>query len=114
MYQQAIAEFERAASLSGGDPEYESLVGYAYAMSGNMGQARRVLDDVRKRSKEHVPAYGIALIYMGLGEKAPAFEWLQKAYEDRSSALIFLKVDPMLNGLRTDPRFAQMAQQVRF
>jgi tetratricopeptide (TPR) repeat protein len=120
MYQPALAEFIKAVQLAGGgdqygDQYYEAAVGAAYATSGNIGEARKVLDRLIRRSKNrYVPAYGIALIYVGLGERDHVLEWLQRAYDERSTSMAYLKVDPAWNGFRSDPRFATIAQSIRF
>ncbi len=54
----------------------------------------------------------MAEIYTGLGEKHQALEWLEKTYEERSTALIYLKVDPVFDSLRSDPRFADLLRRI--
>jgi len=120
MYQPALAEFIKAVQLAGGgdrygDQYYEAAVGAAYAALGNTSEARKVLNRLIRRSKDrYVPAYGIALIYVGLGEREHVFEWLQRAYDERSTSMAYLKVDPAWNDLRSDPRFAAIARSIRF
>ncbi len=60
-----------------------------------------------------MPSYGIGVIHAGLGEDDQAFEWLERAYEERSSRLVYLKVDPPLDNLRPDPRFEDLLRRVR-
>jgi len=115
MYGEAIAELQKAVQLSAGDPYYESALGHAYAVSGNVKAARRMLALLKSRSRRrYIPAYAIALIYAGLGDKDNAFIWLGKAYDDRSTSLAYLKVDPILNSLRSDPRFVGLVQRIAF
>jgi hypothetical protein len=120
MYQLALGEFLKAVELSGGgerhgDQYYEAAVGYAYAISGNVAEGRKVLDSLLRRSKtRYVPAYAIATIYAGLGDRELVFEWLQKGYEDRSTSMAYLKVDPLLKDYRSDPRFVALEQRMRF
>jgi len=72
-----------------------------------------VIADLEELSKRrYVPPYNIALIYTGLGENDRAFEWLQKAYEERSSRLVWLKVVPEVDSLRADPRFQDLLRRV--
>jgi DNA-binding winged helix-turn-helix (wHTH) protein/TolB-like protein/lipoprotein NlpI len=114
-YALAIPEFEQAVQLSAGDPYYEGSLGHAYGASGNFAQARRVLQSLQSRAADqYVPPYAIALIHAGLGEKDQAFQWLQKAVGDRSTPMVFLRSDPELAGLRSDPRFALLTQLVNF
>jgi DNA-binding winged helix-turn-helix (wHTH) protein/TolB-like protein len=115
MYGEAIAELQKAVQLSAGDPYYEGALGHAYAVSGNVSAARRMLALLKSSSRQrYIPAYAIALIYAGLGEKDNAFFWLEKAREDRSTSLAYLKVDPVLNSLRSHPRFAGLLQNIAF
>jgi TolB-like protein/DNA-binding winged helix-turn-helix (wHTH) protein/Tfp pilus assembly protein PilF len=115
LYELAVSELEQAVSLSGGDAYYKGSLGHAYAMSGNATQARQVLQGLEGRSRqEYVPAYAIALVYAGLGDDDQTISWLRKAYEDRSTAMVFLKSDPELSGLHSDPRFEQLSRRVNF
>jgi tetratricopeptide (TPR) repeat protein len=115
LYDLAISELQQAVSLSGGDACYKGSLGHAYAASGKPGQARQVLQELENRGGEaYVPSYAIALVYAGLGDNDRAMTWLQKAFEDRSTSIVFLKLDPELIGLHSDPRFGQLSQRVNF
>lgn len=112
-YQEAIAELQNAVSLSGRSPVMLAALGHAYAISDKPGEARKLLEGLDKLSKQrYVPSYNIAEIYAGLGEKDRAFELLQKAYTERTDLLIWLNVDPVWDGLRLDPRFADLVQRM--
>jgi hypothetical protein len=88
-------------------------LGHLYATSGRKGEARAVLDELRQLSRrEYVPADSMALIHAGLGEKEQAFAWLEKAYEERSFRMAWLKVEPRWDSLRSDPRFTQLLQRM--
>jgi tetratricopeptide (TPR) repeat protein len=114
-YDLAIAELEQAVRLSGGDACYKGSLGYAYAVSGRANKAREVLQDLASRSQQpYVPAYAIALVYAGLRERDNSIKWLQKAFEDRSTSMAFVKLDPELSVLHSDPQFEQLAQRVNF
>ena len=114
IYQQAIAEFQRASDLSGA-PEPKSLLGYTYAVSGKLAEARRVLDELEQMSAQHyVAPKHIALVYAGLREKDEMFAWLEKAFEDRDISLTFIKVEPRWDEYREDPRFADLLRRVGF
>ncbi|MCZ6776180.1 MAG: hypothetical protein O7D34_06970, partial [Ignavibacteria bacterium] len=54
----------------------------------------------------------IAIVYIGLGVRDQAFEWMQKAYEERSGSMVFLKVDPVWDSLRSDPRFTAFLKKM--
>lgn len=115
MYEDAIAEFQRAVTLSGNDLRVVSLLGHAYAASGKKDRAERVLTELKDQStRSYVSPFNVAIIYAALGEKDQAFDWLEKAYEDRSLWMVFLKVDPRLDSIRPDPRFRHMLGRLGF
>jgi hypothetical protein len=68
------------------------------------------LEDLSRR--RYVSSYLTALIYTGLGEKDLALEWLEKAYEERSDLLVYLKVEPRLDSLRSDPHFNELLHRM--
>ena len=74
---------------------------------------RGTLDELKGLSKEtYISPYDVAMIHVGLDQKDQAFDWLQKAYEERSDWLRYLKVDPRLDPLRSDPRFPDLVRRV--
>ena len=106
----AIQEFQKARALGEGPGVLWSL-GYAYATAGRKSEAREVLRDLREQSRDgYVSPYFMAGIYAGLGEKDHAFEWLNRAYEERE--WMQLKLDPFLDSLRSDPRFHQLLSRM--
>jgi tetratricopeptide (TPR) repeat protein len=114
MYEEAIAEFQKAGDLEG-QAETVAELGYVFAVSGKRSQAQEMLDELKKRSEyAFVSPYNVAKVYMGLGEIDLTFEWLEKAYEERSEWLIWLKVDPKLDSIRTDSRFRKLMQRIGF
>lgn len=112
MYQEAIAELEMAKTLN---PQlrlrFAAALAYAYAVSGKKVEAQKILAELKERAKQSpvAPAH-FAIIYAGLGEKDRAFEWLEKAYKDRPGPPL-LAIDLMLDSLRSDPRFADLARR---
>ncbi|PYS66734.1 MAG: hypothetical protein DMF73_20955 [Acidobacteria bacterium] len=111
-YAEAIAELAKAKQFDNNNMILGSL-GEAYALSGNKVEAQKVLDELNAFSKQHfVSPYSIALVYAGLGEKDLAFQWLEKAYGDRTEFLGWIKVDQRLDGLRPDPRFSELMRRV--
>jgi eukaryotic-like serine/threonine-protein kinase len=113
MYDKATAELQQAVSLSRETPVMVAVLGYAYAMSGKKGEAQIILHKLNALSMQRfVPSQEIATIHTALGEKDQAFEWLRRAYEERYSGLAYLKNDPALDGLRSDPRFADLMRRV--
>ncbi|MDH2900891.1 MAG: adenylate/guanylate cyclase domain-containing protein [archaeon] len=106
MFQEAINELEEAVKLSGDSNISLAVLGHAHASAGNKAEAQKILHNLLERSKSrYVPSYWIALVYIGLDDKEKAFEWLERAYEDRSSWLVWMKVEPRFDILRSDSRF---------
>jgi Tfp pilus assembly protein PilF len=111
MYPEAIAEFR--AGLASGDPRFIASLGYAYAVSGRQAEARKILDELLARSKRgYFPSWTIAMIYIGLGDKDRAFEWFGKAVEERGENTVWLKIGPLYDPLRSDPRFADLLRRL--
>jgi hypothetical protein len=68
---------------------------------------------VRQSKKQYVSPYYFAVVYVGLGENEKAMEWLEKAFADRSNGLVFMKVEPELDNLRSNPRFLALQKRVK-
>ena len=86
---------------------------HVFAVSGTREEAQNLLAELEQLSKQrYVSAYDIALIHTGLRDTQRAFEWFDKAYQERSSALTWLKVDARLDPLRSDPRFQDLVRRV--
>jgi serine/threonine-protein kinase len=108
----AIAEFQRSKIMVTG-AWYQGLLGYAYAISGDRPKAEQTLRELEEMSKRrYVNSTAFADIYLGLGEKEKALDWLDKAYENQESACWLLRVDPIYDGVRNEPRFQGLVQKV--
>jgi serine/threonine-protein kinase len=91
----------------------KSSLGHAYALAGRTAQARSVLADLRAAAAEkYVPAYWFALVHTGLEEREQALRYLERAFEERSTILAYLLIDPRLAPLRGDPRFLALARRL--
>ncbi|HWT79136.1 MAG TPA: tetratricopeptide repeat protein, partial [Candidatus Methylomirabilis sp.] len=111
MYPEAIAEFR--AGLASGDPRFIAGLGHAYAVSGRQAEAQKILNELLARSERgYFPSWVIATVYIGLGDKDQAFEWLGKAVEERGENVVWLKVGPLWDPLRSDPRFAGLLRRL--
>lgn len=111
-HREAIAEIRKAVDLSKNDPPMVAAMAYAYAAAGESEEALKVLRTLLRPTKEKFvfPA-DIAVIYAGLGRKDQVFTWLEKAYDEGSLWAISLKLDPELDGIRSDHRFAELLQR---
>jgi DNA-binding winged helix-turn-helix (wHTH) protein/TolB-like protein/Tfp pilus assembly protein PilF len=111
MYAEAVEEFQKGIKLSG-SPLMVALLGHAYAASGKKEEARKVLAELKHlSSRRYVSPYTIAAIYTGLGERDQAFDWLERAFEERDIWLMNMKVDPVFSSLRSDKRFIDLLRR---
>ena len=108
----AFAELQKARSIED-EPWIVGTLGYAYALSGETKRAHSVLQELSQLAEHRrVTPFWFAMIYMALGDKDRAFQWLDRCYEERSPWLAWLKTDPALDPLRSDPRYADLLRRV--
>lgn len=111
--QDAIPVLEKAVSLSNRSPGVIGGLIRAYARAGRRKDALRLLAELeRRRNAGYVPAGAFVNAYLGLGENDKAFFWLEQAYKEHSNTLQFLKLDPLFDPIRGDPRFADLLRRV--
>ncbi len=109
---QAAAEFQKAAELSGKNPVYVAALGRAYALGGNKEAALEVRARLEDQAKtQYVSPYWMATLNAGLGDVDQALLCLEKAYQERSGGLIWLDIDPGLDSLRADARFTALVRR---
>jgi len=109
----ALRELKQATSLSPNSPLMLAALGRAYAVVGDHDNAEKILGQLTKQSaRQYVSPFYVALVVSGLRQNDQALDWLEKAYQDRSNGLIFLKVDPELDSLRSNPRFQDLQRRV--
>jgi len=115
-YTEAVKAFRKAQSFYESDnPEIKANLACAYALWGKRKRAKQLLDQLLARpQQEDIQSYHIALVYAALGDRDQAFAYLWKACEERSVELGYLKVDPLLDSLRMDARFADLLRQGGF
>jgi TolB-like protein/DNA-binding winged helix-turn-helix (wHTH) protein/Flp pilus assembly protein TadD len=112
-YQLAEAEFEKAIAILGGETDAIAAVGHVQALQGKKEQARKVLARLRALARtKYVAPINVAVLLIALGDNDEAFQWLEKANQERSGWLIFLRVDPRFDAVRNDPRFKALLKQV--
>ena len=108
----AIEVFKRILALSKA-PMFLAALGHSYALSGKHREARKVLKDLERQSKQrYVSAYSQAAIHLALGDKNQTFSCLEKAYEERCEMMTWLRIDPAFESVRTDLRFTNLLQRV--
>jgi eukaryotic-like serine/threonine-protein kinase len=109
MYEQAVEELLQARGA-----HKLGHLGNTYARMGRGEEAHIAIQKLNEESNQNVVSYAVAIVYAGLGEKERAFEWLERAYKAHDIDMTFLKVDPALDPLRSDPRFQDLLRRMNF
>jgi TolB-like protein/Tfp pilus assembly protein PilF len=114
IWDQSFAAFDKALALSGRGAEDIASLGCAFGAAGRTAEALALLAELETvASQRYVPAVYFAAIHAGLGNTEEACDWLERGLAERSSWLVFLRVDPWWDGLRATPRFRQLLEQMR-
>ena len=109
----ATAEFRKAAALSPTMPRYASALAHACGRAGRTAEALRILDELERRSHGWNPSWiDLAIVQSGLGQNDRAFASLEKAIAHREWRLVRIRVEPMFDPLRADPRFAALLRRI--
>ena len=113
MYAEALEQFSKGRQFSGDRPALIALYGHALAVSGDPAGARKALADLQHVAQSrYVSSLYFAAIYLGLGEKSTALDWLDRAYQEHNDRLVYLGVDPIADPLRSEPRFTQLLHKI--
>ncbi|MFN7930438.1 MAG: hypothetical protein U0Y68_21445 [Blastocatellia bacterium] len=112
-YEEAITNAEKAAALSGRAAGALGFLGLADGLARRKEEARQVLNELLELNRRrYVAPIAVADIYTGLGDTDQAFVWLEKAFRERSNGLFPLKVWPLWDPLRSDPRLADLLRRI--
>ena len=115
MYREAISELETAVKLSGEGTLALAMLGHGLASAGKNEDAQKILDQLVERSKTHyVPSYWVAVVYNGFKDKEQVLKWLYRAYDERSSWLVWCNVEPRFDWLRKDSEFSSLINAMKF
>jgi hypothetical protein len=113
MCDEAFAVYEQERAFTGDTPNTRAKQAHVLAACGREQEAREILDElVARRDEQWVTAYEIAVIYSYLNEADEAFDWLARAEQEHAVGLTYVRVDPRLNKLRSDPRFDELLQRL--
>jgi tetratricopeptide (TPR) repeat protein len=112
-FEEGLAAIRKALTVSGNSAVILAGLGWGNAVAGNRGEAMKALEELRERSsREHIQPYLSARIYSALGEHDLAFEWLEKAHEERDPPLTPILSDESLKGLHEDRRFGELLKKM--
>ena len=114
-YAEATASYQKAIDLSQRTTNIMGFLGHADALSGRRDEALKILKELKEASAHgYVSPYDLAIVYTGLGDKDNAINQLNRAYEERAGWIIAIKIEPMFDPLRSDPRFADLQRRLNY
>lgn len=109
----AIEQLKAASGEPGEIPLVDAALGLAYAVSGQKEQTQKMAEQFKKVfSKRYIPPTYFGMLYAGLGDRDRAIAWLEKALAERADGLTWLAVEPMLDDMRSDPRFQELVKKI--
>jgi hypothetical protein len=115
MFMEAISELETAVELSSESTLALAMLGHGLASAGRSEEAMQILENLKERSRSrYVPSYWIAVIYNGFRDRGQVIAWMRKAFDERSSWLVWSNVEPRFAWLRGDPGFASLMNAMKF
>jgi hypothetical protein len=84
-------------------------------MAGRTEEARAVIRELEaRRATRYVPSYGLAAVHSALGERDTALDLLERSFAERDALMVFLKVDPKWDSMRSEPRFTELMRKMKF
>ena len=111
---EAIPLLEKARAL-GAPPFLAAWLGYAHGVTGDRARAMAAIDELKALSlKGYVPPFNLALVYLGLGDRARALDYLEQAYDVNSQWMPYLRGDRTFDSLRSEPRFQALMKKLNF
>ncbi len=114
MYPEAISELETGVRLSGESTLALAMLGHGLASAGRRDEALHILEKLKARStSQYVPSYWIAVVYNGLRDREQVIAWMRKAFDERSSWLVWSNVEPRFGWLRDDPDFISLMSAMK-
>jgi tetratricopeptide (TPR) repeat protein len=113
-FDDATASFKEALANSQYDALAHAGLGHVAVRRGRVQEARAILHELDERARQrYVSPVAQAQLYVTLGERDRAFEWMDKAFQDKRGWLAYLKIEPLLDGVREDPRFGRLLERMR-
>ena len=116
LFTDALAAFDRGLNVLGKSPFGTAVIAHAKALGGDRAAAEEALQGLLKDVKSgnaYVPAFGVAMVYAGLGNTEEALTWIERAWDERSLWIVYLKVDPVFDSIRGEPRFQHLIDRLK-
>jgi len=112
-YARAVSEYEKAIELGGRSANHVGVLGYVHGRAGNAGAAQALLAELTARAADsHVSSMWMALVHLGLGDRAAVFHWLDRAFEERDGSLVLVTSAIEFDPVREDPRFKTLLERM--
>ena len=112
VYKIVVAEYQKAVALSN-EPSSLGLLGRLYGIIGREDEATKILEQLKEtRQHGYFDAIALAFVSLGLGNRDQALSWLEQGFQERSTWLIYIRVEPLLKPLHGDPRFEALAEKI--
>ena len=113
-FEEGVSEAKQALALDEGNLVYLASLGHAYAGAGMKREARATLARLAEAStSRHVSAYHVAVIHIALGDTKSGLDWLERAYDEQSPWIGYLRIDPRVDPVRSNPRFSSLLRKTR-
>ena len=114
-FEDSISEAEKASALLKGNLALKAQLGFVYGMSGQKEQADKILNEIKDAGKsEYLPSFWVATVLFGLERSEDAFEYMDKAFEERSIGLFYFRSFPWFEKFRADPRWVSLEKRTGF
>lgn len=111
-YPEAIAHLQQSRA-AGEMPLMDAALGLAYAVSGNMAETMKLAEKFQSVAKQrYIPPTYFGMIFAGMGDRDKAMMWLEKAYQERADGLTWINAEPMMDEVRSDPRFQELVRKI--
>jgi tetratricopeptide (TPR) repeat protein len=118
LHQNAFSALQKALIFTAREPLVLGALAHAHARAGQRAEALKLVSELKRLEERvgpedrNIPRFSFIWAYAGLSDKEQAFAWLEKAYQERRDLMVVLNIDPLVDPLRSDPRFQDLVRRV--
>ena len=118
MHQNAISALQKALIFTAREPLVLGVLAHAHARAGQRAEALKLVSELKRLDERvgpedrNIPRFSFIFAYAGLGDKEQAFAWLERAYQERRDPMTTLNIEPLVDPLRSDPRFQDLVRRI--